>query len=78
MEPAVTGEPLYDLNTKTWSKTCPCITQTQVDPECEWHGRLHPDDVRVYIYVAPEHLRDAERALTKAGIGWSEHSKRES
>jgi hypothetical protein len=33
------GEPLYDLASKTWDKTCPCIEAMQVDPDCEWHGR---------------------------------------
>ena len=39
---------------------------------------VEPEVARVYIYVAPEDLKKAERALTRAGIGWSEHSKRES
>lgn len=33
------SEPLYDLSTRTWSHTCPCIRQMQVDPDCRYHGR---------------------------------------
>ena len=32
-------EPLYNLETHTWDKTCPCIRAEQRDPECPWHGR---------------------------------------
>jgi hypothetical protein len=33
-------EPVYDLGTLTWSKSCPCVDAMQVDPECPYHGRL--------------------------------------
>lgn len=36
------SEPLYNLETREWTHTCPCIRAEQVDPECVWHGRgLH-------------------------------------
>lgn len=34
------GEPVYDLASKTWDKTCPCVEAMQTDPDCEWNGRI--------------------------------------
>jgi len=34
------SEPLYDLNTRTWTETCPCIQAEQNDPDYPFHGRI--------------------------------------
>jgi len=34
-------EPRYDPRAGTWDKMCPCILAEQIDPDCEWHGRIN-------------------------------------